>query len=269
VVLALVVTASLALGCRTKDKTNGEGSADDDTATIQDGSETAAAETDAQLVTSSLLAASTGSSLSLESTDLSGGDLGTQSFGDAARAVYFPRGCLDVKTPDATGTAVYTFARCIGPNGLRAVSGTVKARATRDDQSLRLDLTATDLSVNKAALDWAASAIVRVTDDGTRTMTWSAQLSGTTARGRRFTRTNDYTIAWKPGEACFALDGKATGEVDGREVRTSIEGFRRCRRGCPDSGKSRTFELTYDGSNEATFTRPNGTTSSIPLLCAQ
>jgi hypothetical protein len=276
VVLALIVIASMALGCRAKDETRAP-SPDDDDATLQDGSETAAAETDAQLVTSSLLAASPGASLSLESTS---GDLGVETFGDAARAVYFPRGCLHVTAPDAsTGdAAVYTFTRCIGPNGLRSVTGEVKARSTTTaDGSLHLDLSASDLAVNKATLDWAATAVISVAPDGERRMTWNAQLSGTTARGRAFARTNDYTITWKPGEACFALDGKADGRVNGREIHTEIEGFQRCRRGCPDAGrivvtnvaKGRTFELAYDGSNQATFTGPNGKTSTIPLLCAQ
>lgn len=276
-VRALIVTAIVALGCRAKDRMPPPSAEDEDTATLQDGSETTAVETDAQLVTSSLLAASPGASLSLESTS---GDLGIQTFGDAPRAVYFPRGCLDVTAPDASNgdTAVYEFTRCIGPNGLRGVTGQVKARSTTEaDGSLHLELTASELSVNKATIDWAATAVVSVTPDGVRRMTWAAQLSGTTARGRAFMRMTAYTITWKPGEACFALDGTANGQVNGRELRTEIQGFRRCRRGCPDAGKilvtnvekDRTFELAYDGSSQATFTGPNGRRSTIALLCAQ
>jgi hypothetical protein len=266
---------SLLLGCKKKDKDpqNAEGG-DDDVAVVEDGSDTAAAESDAQLITSSLVSASPGS-IGLASADLSGDDLGPRDLGDGSRAIYFPRGCLSVVS-DAQ-TATYTFNRCMGPNGLRGVTGQVKATYRSDGTQLHLELTATDLLVNRASVDWAASA--DITQAGAaRTMTWTAQLSGTTARGREFTRTNEHTISWKLGESCFALDGSSDGEVNKREIRTEIVGFRRCRQACPDADgkivitnvtKNKRYELRYDGSNRATFIDPKGRETALPLLCGQ
>jgi hypothetical protein len=271
--ITLLVVASLTtLGCR-KDK-DPAGSELDETGFAQDGSDTSAAETDAQLITSSLISSSPGT-IGLASADLSGSDLGGREFGDGAKAIYLPRGCLTVVHDPATQTATYTFNRCLGPNGLRAITGEVKAHYRVAPELLHLELTATDLSVNEAVVDWSATADVTSTE-ADRTMVWKAQLAGTSARGRTFSRTNQHTVSWKLGEPCFALSGSSEGEIDKRSIRTEIIDFRRCRRGCPDAGgrivitnvtKNKSIELRYDGTNTATFVDVKGRETPVPLLC--
>ncbi len=273
--LVLLVTASL--GCKNgKKHDDGTPDADDDTALVEDGSDSAAAESDSQLITSSLVSGAPGP-LKPASAELTSDDTSFNAFGDGAKAIYFPRNCLQVQADEATSTAKYVFDRCMGPNGLRNVTGTVEARYTVQPGELRLELTATDLRVNRAMIDWTASAVV-TQKDGTRTMTWRGQLAGVTARGREFTRTNERTVEWQLGESCFTLNGTSDGEVGARQLHSEIQNYRRCRRACPDAGgkvivtnvtKNKTVEIRFDGTNRATVVGPNGGESSIPLLCGE
>jgi hypothetical protein len=277
--VVLLCTAILVAGCKNeKGEANGsEPPGDEDAVVAAEGSDTAAVESDMELITSSLVSASPGS-IGLASADLNGGDLGTSEFGDGAKAIYFPRGCLQAVNDPATQTATYTFSNCTGPGGLRAVTGEIKAHYQQSGPGqLHLDLTATDLSVNRATTDW--SAIAEITTSGAdRAMTWDAHLSGTSAGGRTLSRSTKHRTKWKLGDACFGLDGSSEGQVGEREIRTEISSFRRCRRECPDAGgkivvtnvtKNKRYELHYDGTNRATFIGPNGKERSIPLLCRQ
>ena len=271
----LLVATTLAAGCKKEDP--GEGAPpDEDVSIVEDGSDSAAVESDAQLITSSLVSASPGS-IGLASSDFTNGDLGPSELGDGAKAIYFPRDCLQVTHDAATRTATYTFTRCVGPNGLRAVTGEVKAVYRAEPGKLHLELSTTGLSVNRATTDWHATADISV-DGARRAMTWRAQLSGTTARGRTLERTTEHTIRWTLGEACFELEGTSEGQISARQVRTEITSFRRCRRECPDAGgkiavtnvtRNERYELRYDGTNRATFIAPDGSEHSVPLLCGQ
>lgn len=274
--VALVATgASAWAGCSSGDggKTDSPANASEvDFAT--DGSETASAETDAQLITSSLVSSSTPDALGLASQP--GGDLETLGFGDGARALYFPQKCLQVTNDDASKTATYTFSHCTGPNGLRDVTGVLRAHYTLAAKELHLELAATKFAVNKASLDWTATADVSA-NGAARSMSWKATLSGVSGGGRKLARTTEHTIGWQLGEACFDVDGASEGSVNDHHIKTVIEAFRRCRRSCPDSGgkiivtnvdTSESFELRYDGTNRATLVGPQGNDVSIPLLCA-
>jgi hypothetical protein len=280
-----VVLAFAVVGCRQKKVVDQKPNPNDpeEIAFVEDGTDATAAESDAQLLTSSLVSASSTGGVALASVDLSGGDLGTRDIGDGLHAIYLPRPCLTVSNDPETSTATYTFNRCLGPNGLRAVTGVVKAHYLIEPNHLHLDITADDLQVNEATIDWSASADIQSTDSN-RTMTWKAQLSGTSAGGRSFRRNNEFTVKWTLGEPCFSLNGFAEGKIRKstedesreREIRTDISDFRRCRRGCPDAGgkitvtnvtKDKKVELLYDGTNQATFITPKGQSVVVPLFC--
>jgi hypothetical protein len=266
------------VGCRDK-KT--ETDDPDDDSFIHEGTDTSAAESDAQLLTSSLVSSSPAGSLGLASADFVGGDLRPREIGDGAKAIYLPRGCLTVVHQAAARSVTYTFDHCTGPSGLRAVTGVVKGEYALGAGTIHLELTADDLSVNDATLDWSATADISASD-ADRTMTWKATLSGVSAGGRTFSRSNQHTISWRLGEPCFSFSGSSEGEIrkkgasEGREIRTEISDFRRCRRSCPDAGgviaitnvsKNRRVELRYDGTNRATFVGPGGKETTIALLC--
>jgi hypothetical protein len=277
-----LLVATTVTGCRDRTTDKNAGPEIDDLSFAEEGADTSAAESDAQLLTSSLVSAST-SGIGLASVDLSDSDLGTRDIGDGAKAIYFPRSCLEVTQDTAAQTATYKFDNCMGPNGLRGVKGQVSAHYTINPEHLHLEITADNLTINDATVDWAATAdITAVGAD--RSMTWKAQLLGVTAGKRSFSRNNEHTVAWRLGEPCLEVSGFSSGAIqkrdqaegEGREIRTDISDFKRCRGGCPEAGgkisvtnvsKNKVIELRYDGTNRATFVAPNGKESSVPLLC--
>jgi hypothetical protein len=274
---ALVAVASLGLGgCKKQDATDPVPADDEEEAVGEEGVDTNAAESDAQLLTSSLVTSTSTGTIGLANFEIGAGGIQPQTIGDAPMAAYRPRGCLAVTpAPGDAQKATYKFASCaFGPNGLFSINGLVDVHYVAGPGSLHLDLTATDLGVNLATVDWTASADI-TSSVTARTMTWHAQLSGTTAGGREFARTTDRRVTWTPGEACFELSGLSEGTVGKRSLKTEITGFRRCARSCPDAGTiavtnlttGRRIEILYDGTNLATLVRPTGQKVKIRLLC--
>jgi len=275
--VALTVLASAA--CKTKDKDPDPLLIDDPAGLAEDGSDSNGAETDAELITSTLVAGTvTDGKLGLASAgDLTMEGVSTRDLGDGAKAVYFPRGCLTVAHDAAAQTVTYVFASCSGPNGLFRITGEVKATYRTQPGRLELDLVGTDLTVNRAQIDWSANAVITAVG-AAREMKWKGQLAGTTPRGRTFSRTNDKVVTWRFGERCFALSGHSSGTVRDREIRTEIYDFKRCQLSCPEAGgrivitdvkRSKTVEITFDGTSRATFTGPNGNASKLPLACQE
>src|SRR6185437_13848698 len=145
---------------------------------------------------------------------------------ETLRAVYLPRACL---TTAATGTdeTTFTFSSCLGPNGLLGVSGTIAVHYVTGPSSLHLDVTMTAVKLNGAELAGAAKA--DITESGAnRSMTWSAEIAGTTANAKKFSHTSTHTITWSLGDKCFSLAGTSDGQVRAREIKTDIENFNRC-----------------------------------------
>jgi hypothetical protein len=274
---AVVLTMFLVLGtvaCQKEEKAPTPDADDADPAGLaEDGTDSTTAETDAEVVISSLISASgAGGSLSLASTDLTGGNLGARGVGDGAKAIYFPRGCLAVTSDEATQTVTYTFTNCAGPYGIFKISGTMVATHAEPPDKLVLDIVGHDLLVNRSTVDWSAHA--EITGAGTaRTMDWHGALSGITGRGKEFKRTNDKVVAWRLGERCFAVSGVSEGDVRGRYLRTEIANFRRCQGSCPEAGgrititgEKQRLEILFDGTSRATYTTPKGS-NTFDLAC--
>lgn len=273
--LAVWIAVALAVplaGCAAHHSTP---TADDDQNLAEDGTDTSAVENDTETLSSSFIAA--GGTLGLASAgELTGGTLAAANFGDAVRSIYVPAGCLTV-TNDATAhTATYAFDKCSGPYGLLNVTGKVVVNYVSSATSLVLDFTGTDLQVNRATVNWAAHAEIVAGRLGQRTMTWRAQLTGTTARGRAFTRNNSMTIAWTVGGECVLVNGASDGDVSGRNLHTDVISYSRCKGQCPADGSEirvtntnngRSIDLKYNGGTSATFTAPDGTQSPVTLTC--
>lgn len=271
VLAGLLVLASAA--CKKNDSTKTDGT-DEPQTLAEDGTDSAAAETDTEIVTSSLVSTATGGSLALASTgELDGEDLATAGVGDGAKAIYFPRNCLTVTSDEAAKTVSYDFADCSGPNGIFKIKGVITATYETSPGKLVLHIVGSDLRVNRAAVDWSATA--EITAEGAaRSMHWKGSLSGTTARGKTFSRTNEKTVTWRFGERCFGVSGVSEGKVRDRYLRTEITDFRRCQGACPEAGGRITIsnesklkvDIQFDGSNRATVTSPKGTTT-FALAC--
>lgn len=264
-----------ATACR-KDKDPGEDLVDEPSSLAEDGTDSNAAETDTEIVTSSLVSATAqGGSLTLASTgDLGGEGLSARAIGDGAKALYFPKGCLTVTSDEATRTVTYGFEGCSGPNGIFKIRGTVVATYAVSTGKLVLALVGTDLVINRATVDWTANAEL-TTEGANRTMRWKGTLAGNTPRGKTFSRTNEKVVTWRLGERCFGVSGVSEGEVRGRYLRTTIADFRRCQGACPEAGGRITItnagakvkvEILFDGSDRATFTGPRGSTT-FGLAC--
>lgn len=248
---------------------------EDPQALAEDGTDSAAAEIDAEVVTSSLVSATPSSgSLTLASTsDLAGGGLATAGIGDGAKALYFPKGCLTVTSDDAAKTVTYDFADCAGPNGIFRIRGRVVATYATAPGMLTLNLVGNDLQVNRSTVDWTAHA--EISSAGlAREMHWQGTLSGTTARGKTFSRTNTKDVTWRFGERCYGVSGVSEGKVHDRFLRTEITDFRRCQGACPEAGGKITIsnaaklkvEITFDGTAQATYTTPKGSVT-FDLAC--
>lgn len=266
----LVLVATTSSACKKDGNATTTENADDPRVLAEDGTDATAAEIDAEVVTSSLVSATaSGGSLTLASTsELGGGGLGAASIGDGAKAVYFPRGCLAVTSDDAAKTVTYAFADCTGPNGVFKIRGTIVATHATAPGKLTLNLVGNDLRVNKSVVDWTATAEIS-SAGAAREMHWKASLSGTTARGKPFARTNDKIVTSRFGERCFGVSGVSDGKVRDRELRTEITNFRRCQGSCPEAGGKITIsdaanvkvDITFDGTSRATYTTPKGQTT--------
>ena len=246
----LVVSAA---GCKKSSNGTPEELISDDSALrAGDGTDSFSAEADAQIVTTSLI-----------SPSAAGGSLAL--IGDSAKAIYFPRSCLTVTSDSATKTVTYVFDSCAGPNGILKLTGTMIPTYEVSPDKLVFNITGTNLIVNQSTVDWSARA--EVTASGAaRTMVWHGTLSGETARGKAFDRTNDSTLSWRLAERCLALSGVSEGHVRGRYLRTEVTDFKRCQGSCPEAGGRITIsneakvkvEIRFDGTSRATYATPKG-----------
>jgi hypothetical protein len=275
----LGIAGAVAFGCKKKDEDAAR--ADDPTLLAQDGADTSAVETDTEVLTSSLVSASSSGALTLaSSSDLGGGELAPADIGDGVKAFFFPRGCLTVTNDAASRTATYAFGNdahptCSGPNGLAQIAGVITVTYDARPDRLVLDLVGTGIRFRSATIDYSAHA--EITASGAdRVMAWRATLSGTTARGREFSRRNEIALSWKIGARCFAVEGTSEGTVKGRRLRTEIADYARCAGSCPEAGGTITItnvtsgtsvEIDFDGSAQATYSASNGARGSFPLLC--
>jgi hypothetical protein len=193
-------------------------------------------------------------------------------------ANFLPAGCL-VETVDSSAqTASYVFGGCTGPLGLVELTGTVDVAWTAPDPgsgAVTLTYSATGFKINRATIDsWQATAVVTATGSA-RHLVWTATLSGTTGRGRTFTRTNDKTLDWTVGQPCLTVSGESDGTILGVELQTTIVSFSQCAAECPASGSEITvknvkngdsIDIKYEGGPEAVLTI-DGKSADIGLAC--
>ncbi|HEY3818840.1 MAG TPA: hypothetical protein VGL81_16830 [Polyangiaceae bacterium] len=197
-------------------------------------------------------------------------DTGVPSF------AFLPAGCLTVTEDTAKSTATYAFDGCTGPLGLVALTGTVTVGWQVAGNELTLDFSAQGFQINRATVDnWQATAVI--TSNGTqRSMTWNAQLSGTTGSGRQFNRTNQKSVQWTVGVACLSASGQSSGDILGANLQTTVVSWQRCEYACPQAGSEITvkdlddgdsIDIQYDGGPTAELTLDGGKPREIRLAC--
>jgi hypothetical protein len=188
---------------------------------------------------------------------------------------FLPAGCATVSTDAAAMQSTYTFAGCTGPLGLVHLQGSIMVSWQIAPSMLTLDFSAQNFAINGATItSWQATAVVTA-NGAARAMTWSAQLSGTTASGRQFVRTNQKNLSWTVGQACLTVSGQSNGTITGAHLETTVTNYERCLGACPQAGSEievqnldngDDIEIVYDGGREADLTI-DGKSETIALLC--
>jgi len=206
------------------------------------------------------------------------GDLHVESPTTVANPGFWfePAGCLRITADAAQRHASYVFGGCTGPLGLLELTGTVTADwTTTGAGQLQISYAAQGFKVNRSTIDtWQATAIITASGNA-REMTWNAMLTGTTARGRTFHRTNQKDLKWTVGEPCLSVSGTSDGTVLGVDLATTITSYQRCADACPEAGSEievqnrrngDSIDIQYEGGPRAKLT-VNGKTAQIGLSC--
>jgi hypothetical protein len=189
---------------------------------------------------------------------------------------FVPAGCLTVTDDVAKSSVSYAFNGCTGPLGLVELTGTVNVDYQVAGDQLTLDFSAQNFQINRATItSWQATAVITSTGDQ-RSMTWNAQLSGTTGSGRTFNRTNQKSIQWTVGVACLAASGQSSGDILGANLQTTVVSWQRCEDACPQAGSQITVKnvddgdsigIDYNGGPTADLTVDGGRPIEIRLAC--
>jgi hypothetical protein len=172
-----------------------------------------------------------------------------------------PEGCA---TRTREGNVVtLKLDKCTGPFGKVTLEGSLVAtfsKASAND--LHVDIVAADgTTANGRELTYAAQADVRFEGTG-RTVTYHGRSSGTTKRGKSFSRETNLSIVADLATHCAEIDGTSKGSVGRYDINLTIEGFKGCRDACPTAGlaratvdgpfvKNASVEVTFDGSDKA------------------
>ena len=273
-ILALVLSSST--GCASKSTSStstGSGSE-----AVDQGSDSNAAEGDTESLGTSFIGGD-GTGVSLASAGelvQHEGDLAPANLGDGAKNFFRPAGCLTVTPNAAAKTAKYAFADCTGPYGMVHITGEVDVTfSSSAANQLTVGYAATGLKINRHVVDWTATA--NVTSNGlARDMVWDGKISGTTAHGRAFSRTNHKEYKWTQGQACLSVSGTSDGTITGHEIKTEVIDFSICKGGCPEAGSEikvtdvsngNVYDVKYN-ANDATYTGPAGRAVNYTPLCS-
>ena len=197
-----------------------------------------------------------------------------------------PTSCVDaVKTTTSGGdaTVTYTFtAPCSGPLGLVAIEGKIVVDFTVGAAG-GLDLAAHSegLTLNKVPVNETVAGNVTFAG-ATRTVTWSGEYDGTTARGYPIVHAAHYTVIDDLSAGCVQIDGSAQTTLlrDGVSFghRSELVGYVHCgaRAMCPSSGTVTYSRLPNDkpkvsvrftGSSLAEVTTSRGKIVDYALKC--
>jgi hypothetical protein len=269
-------TVALGDGCAAK---HTDSSSSNNPGAVDEGADANQSESDTESLSTSLIG---GDSTTLrlasasELNPMHDGQLQLDDLGDGAKGFYRPAGCLVVTADTAAKKVTYKFNDCTGPFGLVHITGEVDVTfSSSAANQLTLNFSATDLKINRGAIDWTATA--NVTANGlARDMVWDGHFTGTTAHGRAFQRTNHKEYKWTVGQQCLAVQGSSDGTVTGHELKTDVIDFQICKGGCPEAGSeikvtdvtaNKVYDLKWN-AGDATYTGPDGRSITYTPLCA-
>jgi hypothetical protein len=173
----------------------------------------------------------------------------------------YPAGCA---TKTLSGDVVtITLDACTGPFGKVVMNGTLTATFSKTaDDTLHVDVASgSDLVANDRPVKYEGHA--DVTWDGTtRHLVYQGASSGTTKRGKDFSRQTNLTVDADVSTHCATMDGTSKGSVGKYEIDLSIQGFQGCTGSCPSAGAAHasingplvndaSLDVSFDGSSKA------------------
>lgn len=187
-----------------------------------------------------------------------------------------PEGCM---TRTQTGASVHlVFAGCTGPFGKVRLDGAADVTFKLDEERrLVADLIGTKLRANDRPLQYKAQAIIRSEGD-VRDVTWHAEASGQTKRGKDYSRSTDLAFRVDTVKRCLEGSGSARGTVAGFNLDITVDALAVCERACPKQGsveatlagprgRERSMSVTFDGSDQAHVKTSKGKTLDIAMAC--
>ncbi len=185
-----------------------------------------------------------------------------------------PAGCA---TKSREGNTVHMVMKGCATRRGRTMDGTIDAVFEDDGAAVRVTVHGgADLTANGQPLAYDATATVTPSAAG-RDIVWHARASGTTKRGRAFTRESDVSVAIDGAARCATINGASHGTVGGRELETTITDLYACEEGCPTRGevvssmhgplKDRTMTVHFDGTPQAKVKGFKGRMFNLSLAC--
>jgi hypothetical protein len=192
----------------------------------------------------------------------------------------WPAGCVTrAKDPTNPLLVHVTFNDCTGPFGLVHLNGGVDVVFSKNASGgLHAAHTSVNLTANGVQVTFSASADITVSGT-TRSVAWQGNWNRTNEEGDVIVHTSNLTITIDTVAKCATTNGTAVTTVDAREVDSTINGYEVCEVGgielCPKAGtiththksSGRSVSVSFDGTNEATFTGPNGGTVKVQMVC--
>jgi len=188
----------------------------------------------------------------------------------ANAATFWTEGCFTFVIDGDSIT--YTLTGCSGPFGLVEVNGeiTITYRMTRS--SIGFDITTADLTIGEASVSYTVNADV-ATD--ARNVSVSSMGSITGRRGSSISYSSSYDLRYNASSECAGVDGSWSATVGAASWTTTVTNWQRCADRCPQSGGTVTYSgparsvtLTYDGSDQVSWTSDSGGSGEVELFCS-
>jgi len=188
-------------------------------------------------------------------------NVAAQAVAEKPTSGLIPAGCA-TKTL-AANVVTMKLDGCTGPFGKVVMNGTLTATFSKSaDDTLHVDVASgSDLVANDRAVTYQAHA--DVTYDGTtRHLVYQGASSGTTKRGKDFSRQTDLTVDTDTATHCATIDGTSNGSIGKYTIDLTIQGVHGCTGSCPSAGSAHaeisgplvhdaSLDVSFDGSNEA------------------
>ncbi|MBL8634677.1 MAG: hypothetical protein JNM40_15750 [Myxococcales bacterium] len=190
----------------------------------------------------------------------------------------FPAGCATGVKDPTQPMATITLTNCTGPFGLLRWSGTLSATYSKNaDGTLNVKATSTNMTVNGKPAQFSMDRTITVDSATQRTVkgmsTWARQ----NADGETVTHSNAWTAVVDTTTRCRTVNGAGTTTVGTKSYATSSKDYKICRSADSDSCPSGTLthtvtpgqamvSVTFNGTNTAVLSGPNGT-RSVVIFC--